>query len=321
MWRFALSRLLSSALLLWLILTFTFFLVHSAGEPIWLVNLDLPPAAAERLRDLYGLSRPLPLQYLHWLGAVVRGDWGISFTTAKPAMAMVLERVPATLGLVVAALLLEHLAGISLGLWAATRAQSLLDRLLRALALLSNTFPMFVLGPLLIEFFAVRWSLLPPQQMSSLGADSWPWPSRLLDFLAHLCLPALTLAAIRFGSVFRFVRNGLLDVLASDHVRLARALGIRETRVLWRFALPHTYTALIQRLGVALPMLLSGTMILEVIFSWPGLGWLFYNAFFQRDYPVLLAASAFSAVMVMLGNWLADALTLAVDPRVRHGQS
>lgn len=319
MWRHALTRLAGSALLLWVILTFTFFLIHAApGEPIWLLSVDLPPAAADRLRDLYGLSRPLPLQYLHWLGAVLSGDWGSSFTSARPAMGLVLERLPATLCLASAVILLEHLAGVLLGMWAAVRAGGHLDRLLRAGALLGNAFPVFVLGPLLIELFAVRWSLLPPQQMYSLGAESWPWPSRLADLLAHLVLPAAALASARFGGVFRFVRNGLLDVLGSDHVRLARATGIGERRILWRFALPHTFGPLIQRLGVALPMLLSGSMILEVIFSWPGVGWLFYNAFLQRDYPVLLATTAFSAVLVVLGSWAADTVAAIADPLVRN---
>ncbi len=322
MWRDALARLASSALLLWLILTFAFFLIHAApGEPVWLLSGDLPPAAYTRLRDLYGLSRPLPLQYLHWLGSVLRGDWGTSFASSRPAMALVLERLPATAALTLSALLLEHLAGIGLGVWAAQHARSLADRLLRALALMANAFPAFVLGPLLIELFAVRWSLLPPQQMSSLGAESWPFSSRLFDLLAHLCLPAITLAAVRFGGAFRFVRNGMLDVLASDPIRTARALGIAERRILWRFALPHTFAALIQRLGVALPILLSGSMILEVIFSWPGIGWLFYNAFYQRDYPVLLAATAFSSVLVILGNWAADTAHQMIDPRVRHGRT
>ncbi len=318
MWRYASRRLAESALLLWVILTATFFLIHAApGEPIWLQSTDLPPAAADRLRDLYGLDRPLPVQYLHWLGAVLQGDWGSSFSSARPAMGLVLERLPASLVLAGAVLLIEHLAGVLLGTWAALTAGSAIDRSLRALALLANAFPAFVLAALSIELFAIRWSLLPPQQMSSLGAESWPWPQRLADLLTHLALPAAVFAAARFGGVFRFVRNGLLDVLGSDHVRFARALGIGERRILWRFGLPHTLGPLIQRLGIALPMLLSGSMILEVIFSWPGLGWLIFTAFFQRDYPVLLAATALSAVLVVLGNWAADTVAALVDPRMR----
>ena len=317
--RYGLARLAGSALLLWVILTFTFVLIHATpGEPVWLYNNNLSPAGVERLRDLYGLTRPLPQQYLHWLGSVAQGDWGSSFASARPAMEVVLERVPATLVLVGTVLLLEHAAGIGLGLWAAVRAGSRLDRGLRGIALLANAVPVFVLGPLLIEIFAIRWPLLPPQQMTSLGAEAWPWPSRLADLLFHLCLPALTYACVRFGGVFRHVRNGLLDVLASDHIRMARAFGIGEKRIFWRFALPHTFTPLIQRLGVALPMLLSSSMILEVIFSWPGLGWLFYNAVLQRDYPVLLATTAFTAVIVMLGNWAADLAAASLDPRLRH---
>lgn len=322
MWRYALTRLAGSALLLWVILTAAFFLIHAApGEPIWLQSPDLKPEAAARLRDLYGLARPLPLQYLHWMGAVLRGDWGSSFASARPAMGLVFERLPASLLLAGAVIVLEHLAGILLGTWAAVRAGSPLDRLLRALALLANAFPVFVLALLLIELFAVRWPVLPPQQMMSLGAESWPWPQRLADLARHLALPAAVFAAVRFGGIFRFVRNGLLDVLGSDHVRLARSIGIGERRILWRFALAHTFGPLIQRLGVALPMLLSGTLILEVIFSWPGLGWLFYTAFLQRDYPVLLAATAFSALLVVLGNWAADVVAALVDPRVRHGDA
>lgn len=321
MWRILLVRLGGSALLLWLILTFTFLLIHaSPGEPVWLNSPNLHPSAEARLRDLYGLSRPLPQQYLHWMGAVLRGDWGVSFTTNKNAMSMVLEKAPATTVLAVAVLLAEHLLGFGFGVLAAIRQGSRLDRFLRAAALVANAFPYFVLGALLIEIFAVRWQVFPPQQMSSLGSENWPWYRRLLDLLLHLCLPTLTLACSRFGAVFRYVRNGLLDVLASDHLRAARALGIGERRLLWRFALPHTFTPLIQRLGVAFPMLLSGSMILEVIFGWPGLGWLFYNAFYQRDYPVLLATTGFSAVLVIVCNAAADLVTLAIDPRARRAR-
>lgn len=318
--RFLGRRLAAAAVLLWLVLTGTFALAHLApGEPsLFYDRARLSLEARAELRRLYGLDRPLAVQYVHWLGAAAQGRWGTSFTHGRPVMDLIAQRLPATALLVAAGLLLEHLAGLALGIWAARHPDRPVDRWARLLAMVITATPIIVLGPLLIEFLAVRWQFFPPQQMSSGDVAGASRIERLLDVLHHLALPALTLAAARFGSVFRFVRNGMLEILGQDYIRNARALGIGEGRILWRHALPNCLGALIQRLGVSLPLVFSSTLILEVIFAWPGLGHLAYVAVQQRDYPLIMAVTAFGALLVVVCGLAADLGHAWLDPRLRE---
>jgi peptide/nickel transport system permease protein len=318
---FTLRRLAASALLLLVVLSVTFFLVHLApGEP---AELFADPRISEehrdRIRRFYGLDRPLHEQYLIWIGATVRGDWGISYSTGRPVSEVLLERLPNTLILVAGTAAVEYGLGLVFGLLAAVGAGGRLDRGIRVLSLLFYTLPSFWLALLAIELLSVHWQLFPAGQMTSEGADRLPLLARWLDLLHHLVLPALALGIVRCGGVIRFVRNGLLDVLGQDYVRTARAKGLHPLRVLCVHALPNALLPLIQRLGVGLPALVGGMMIIEVIFSWPGLGQTGYRAVLQRDYPLVLATTALSGVLVVLGNLVADLLQAWLDPRVRHG--
>ncbi|MEM9554407.1 MAG: ABC transporter permease [Acidobacteriota bacterium] len=317
---YGLRRLGASLLLLWLVLTGTFFLIHLApGEPAVLFeNRELGPEQRQALEALYGFDQPLLVQYGRWLGGVLRGDWGSSLSLRRPVADLILERLGPTILLVGSALVLEHLAGLPLGLLAARRAGSGFDRLLRAGALLMASTPAFLVGLVLLGLFAVRWPLFPAGNMSSDDAAFLgPW-SRLLDLAHHLALPAATLALVRCVGVLRHVRNGLLDVLQQDFIVAARARGLSESAVLWRHALPNVLGPLIQRLGVSLPLLLSGVVVLEVVFSWPGLGTLGYQAILQRDIPLVLAATGFSALLVILGGLGADLAHGWIDPRVQR---
>ncbi|MEM8929579.1 MAG: ABC transporter permease [Acidobacteriota bacterium] len=316
---YALRRLVASLLLIGLVLTATFFLVHLApGEPAQLYeNPRMSPEARETMRASLGLDRPLLEQYVRWLGAMVRGDWGTSFDQRRPAFDVAIERLPATCLLVFAAVVLEHGVGILLGVASARRPDSIGDRVIGWSSLVAHSLPAFLVALVAIELFAVRMPIFPTQHMASDGAADLPALARLADLLHHLALPAITLAAVRFGAVVRFVRNGMLDVLGQDYIRAARARGVSESRVLLFHALPNTLGPLIQRLGVALPALLSGTLVLEVIFSWPGVGWVAFRAILARDLPVVLATTALSAIFVVVGSLLADLLHAWLDPRVR----
>ncbi|MEL7061642.1 MAG: ABC transporter permease [Acidobacteriota bacterium] len=316
---FTLRRLAASLLLLFLVLTATFFLIHLApGEPSRLFeNPRLSAEGRDELRRLYGLDRPLGEQYLRFLAATARGDWGISLSQRRPALEVLIERLPATFLLVAAGVALEHLFGVLGGVVLALRSGSVLDHVGRWLSQAVNAVPAFLLGIALIDLLALRLGWFPVGQMRSEAAARWgPW-ARLLDVLHHLALPALTLAFARAGGVLRFVRNELLSVLSQDYVRSARARGLGRTRVLWVHALPNALGPLIQRLGVSLPLLASGTLILEVVFSWPGLGLTTYRAILQRDYPVVLAATALSAGLVVVGSLAADLAHAWLDPRLR----
>ena len=314
-----LRRLGASLLLLYLVLTTTFFLIHLApGDPTALFdNPRVPQAQRERLKELYGLDRPLPEQYGRWLAAVARGDWGSSFLYGRPVTAVLAEAFPRTALLGVSAILVEYAAALALGLAAARRAGSRADHLIRLGSLAFYAMPVFWLGLMAILLFGYLWPVLPAGEMRSVGAEELPAAARLLDYLRHLLLPALVVGLSAAGGTARFVRNSLLEVLSQDYIRTARAKGLSERRVLWAHGMRNALVPLTQLFAVSLPVLLNGSLVAEVVFSWPGLGRLTAGAIFARDYPVIIAATAFSGVLVVLGNLLADVLLGVVDPRVR----
>lgn len=319
MLHFILRRLGSAAVLLLVVLSLTFFVVHLApGDPFQLLLTPrMGPDAAERLRRLYGLDQPLIAQYFKWLRAMLAGDWGISFTHQRPALDVLRERMAPSLWLLGAALVVEHVVGLALGLLAATRPGGWIDRLTRDLSLILYSVPIFFLGLVAIELFAVRWPIFPLGQLHSDVFTEISQGARLADFLHHLALPALTLGLARSGAVVRYARNGMLDVLGQDYIRAAHAAGIHPARVLWIHALKNAIGPLVQRLGLSLSTLLSGALIVEVVFVWPGLGTAAFNAILERDYPLILAATALSGIGVVLGTLLADILHAGIDPRVR----
>ena len=317
---FTLRRLRAAAVLLFLVLTATFFLIHIApGDPMnLLADPQIPLKQRQVLAEFYGLDKPLHVQYWIWLTHALQGDWGISIAENRPAFEIVLERLPNTAILVFAAVLLEYTLGILLGLIAVARAGTWIDESVRFLGLALFAVPSFWLALVGIELFSVRWPIFPTTHMRSLGSEHWPFWRQILDVLHHVALPATVLALSRFGGLLRFVRTGVLEILNQDYIRTARAIGVPERRILWRHALPNALAPIIHRFGVALPILLSGSVILEVIFSWPGLGQASFKAINGRDYPVIMATTALAATFVVLGSLLADLLHAWLDPRARQ---
>ncbi len=317
---FVLRRLGAAAVLLFLILTASFFVIHLApGDPTSLLSdARITPERRAALYHFYGLDQPLIVQYGKWLSAALQGDWGISMSSGRKATELLGEKLPNTLLLALSVTLIEYLFGIAFGLLAAARADRAVDHGVRALSLLLIAMPGFWLALLGIEFLTVRWPLFPTNMMTSEGAANWPPLARALDILHHLALPALLLGLSRSAGVMRFVRNGVIEVLGQDYIRTARAKGLSESRILWRHALPNALSPLIQRLGLALPALLSGALIIEVIFAWPGIGQTVFLAIMERDYSLILASTALSGILVVMGSLLADILHAWVDPRVRH---
>lgn len=318
--RLVLQRLAAAVFLLLLVLTITFFLVQLVpGDPGALLAGDqAPKEAAERLRSAYGLDRSLPVQYLTWLGSVVRGDWGVSFLYGRPVARVLLESLGPTALLACAALLVQYLVGLPLGVAAARRRGRLADAAIRMGSLLLYSMPVFWLGLMAILLFAYAWPVFPASHMRSVEAATLSPGGRLLDVLHHLALPALTLGLAMSGATVRFVRNRMLEVLEADYVRTARAKGLTERRVVWVHAVRNALVPVVQLLGLSLPALLNGSLIAEVVFSWPGLGRTTFQAIVARDYPVILAATALTGALVVAGNLLADVLHAAVDPRVRR---
>jgi len=316
---YLLRRLAAAALLVWLVLTTTFVLLRLVpGDAATVSELPIPKPQKELLIHAYGLDRPLPEQYVRWLGAVaLHGNLGISFAQLRPVRTVVAEALPATLLLAAAALLIEYGVGTALGVAAARRSGTAWDKSIRVATLLLYSQPIFWLGLMAILLFSDRLGWLPASHMHSVGADEMGRGARLADLGKHLVLPAMTLGLAHAGGAARFVRAGLLEVLSRDYIRTARAKGLSERRVVWVHGLRAALVPIIQLLGLSVPSLLSGALVTEVVFAWPGLGRVTYDAIMARDSPVLLATTGVAAILVVGSNLVADLLHAAVDPRVR----
>lgn len=317
---FLLRRLAASLLLLLLVLSITFLLLHLVpGDPARTQESDRMTAdQRENLRRVLGLDRPLHEQYLSWLsGAVLRGDLGTSFSQQRPVTEAIFNALPGTLLLAAAALLVEFGAALLLGVAAARRPGTAVDHSIRVGTLLLFSQPVFWFGLMAILLFSYVWPVLPAGHMRSVGADEMGAAERLFDLLRHLLLPALVLGLTSAGGTARFVRGSLLEVLSRDYIRTARAKGLSERRVIWVHGMRNALPPLLQLLALTLPALLNGSLITEVVFSWPGLGRLTFGAILARDFPLILGTVAVSAILVISGSLVADVLHALSDPRVR----
>ena len=302
---FVLRRLLHAVFVIWGVVTVVFFLVRLTGDPTaFLVDQTATQAEIAHVRHLLGLDRPLYVQYVDFLLAVPRGDFGMSIREKRPAMRMVLEHFwPATVTLSLAAIVISTALAIPLGVISATHKDTAVDHLSRISSLFLQSMPSFWLGIVCILIFAVWWRGLLP----SYGSGS----------LRHLILPAVTLAAAPLAQNVRLIRAGMLEVLSQDYIRTARAKGLAERLVIYRHALRNAALPVITVTGLSLGFMLSGTIIIETVFSWPGLGRLIVQAVPGRDFPVIQAGVFVFAVIFVGINLLVDVLYTVVDPRVR----
>jgi peptide/nickel transport system permease protein len=316
---FLLRRLAASLLLLLLVLTLAFFFLHLLpGDPVHLFEGQRLTLAQQRnMERIYGLDRPLPEQYLAWISSVARWDWGTSLSQQRPVSTVLREALPATADLALAALAVEYALALLLGIASALRRGSALDHAVRVVTLLLYSQPVFWLGLMAILLFSYVWPVLPAGHMRSVDADLMSPVGRLLDLARHLLLPALVIGLRTTGGTARYLRASLIEVMSQDYIRTARAKGLSERRVVWVHGLRNAVVPLIQVFAISLPLLLSGALIVEVVFSWPGLGRLTFLAISTRDYPLILGSTALSATLVILGNLVADVLHALVDPRVR----
>lgn len=280
-----------------------------------LAGSRVSPDFAEGLRRVYGLDVPAWQRYLHWLSAAVRGDLGYSFSHGRGVLSVITSALPVTLLVGGVAFALELLFGICLGCASAWRAGRTVDRLGVAFSLLSVSLPPFVLAIFLQKWLVLDLRLLPLSGLSTPGT-----PATALDVLPHLVLPCLTLALLEAGRLSRYVRASMVEVLASDYVRAARAGGIGAFRFLRRYALRNALLPVVTYLGLSLPVLFGGALVIETVFSLPGLGLASYNAVLARDYPLVMGITMLVCLVTVAGNLLADLLYRAADPRVRVGK-
>ena len=284
------------------------------GDP---ARVLLGPRATDdevaRLRTAYGLDQPIYFQYANWLTHVVRGDLGDSILLHRPVLAEVTDRFRGTLLLAIAAMIVAFSFGIGLGLLAALHANSLLDRTLMSVLLIGISLPPFWIGLILIIAFSLFLRWLPATGMVSPTGGGGP-----LDILTHLVLPTITLAAVPMAVIARLTRANVLEVLHQLYVRTAHAKGLRTRTVVTRHILRNTMIGTITILGLEAGWLLAGTVYIETVFAWPGLGSMLVNAILQRDYPLVQGGVLLVATVYVLINLATDTLYLYLDPRLRH---
>lgn len=319
MWTYIFKRILIAIPLIIGLATITFFIIHLApGDPMALYrNPEISPEVMELMRKNLGLDQPLHIQYFKWLASMARGNFGVSFTAHRPVLDILRETIPNTLQLTFLALLLDLLVGIVIGVISAIKQYTVVDHSITISALFIYSMPSFWLGLMLILLFSLLLGWLPASQMQSINADLFGFWHRLGDRVVHLIMPVFVLGIATAASTARFMRGSLLEVIRQDYIRTARAKGLNERVVVFKHGLRNALIPIVTLTGLSLPFLLGGSVITETIFAWPGMGRVAVTAIFARDYPVVLAVNLIAAVMVVLGNLLADITYSILDPRIR----
>lgn len=318
MFRFLLRRTVHAAVLVFVILTATFIILHVApGDPLTrFYDPSIDPRTMDAVRSRLGLDDPLPLQYVKTMWSYLRGDFGVSFNDHRPVSAILAESIPRTLGLTVFALILQVVLGLGLGALAAVKRYSVMDQTFSSLFLFLYSVPSFYLAFIFIAVFSLSLGWLPSAGIESMGAPA-AGMGLLLDRIRHAALPVAVLAVGSAAGFARYARGSLLDVINREYVQTARAKGLTEVQVVWKHVFKNALPQLLTVIGLSVPFLLAGAVIVEKIFAWPGMGALLVDAIFARDYPVVLAVNFISACMVVVGNLLADVSYVWADPRVK----
>jgi peptide/nickel transport system permease protein len=286
--------------------------VDAMISPESVVTTDLK----ERMREQLGLDQPAPIRYARWLGRAVTGDLGYSLTSRKPIAEIIAVRLPTTLQLVGFALVVSVVFGVTTGVVAAVKQYSWIDYLLTFFAFAWLSVPGFFLGLMMIYVFAVRLNWFPAFGSSTAGADN-----PMLDRFHHLILPGVTLGLELTAALTRYTRSSLLEVLQSDFMTTARAKGLREQVVIVRHGLRNALIPIITVVAFRMPYLISGAVIIETVFQWPGLGLLALQAATQKDYPLVMALALAVTLVVVVSSFVADVLYSFADPRIRYGAS
>jgi peptide/nickel transport system permease protein len=319
--RYLARRLVQTVPLLLLISIIGFGIIQLTGDPLAAYTMETALSGEDiaRLRAYYGLDQPVYVQYLNWLGNLARGDWGTSYVAHKPVLDLILQRLPNTLMLVAASYMLILSVSIVLGIYTAIRQYSWVDHLVTGLAFVGISIPSFWLGLILLVVFAVSTRNLGLPYFPAGGMYDLSVGPTVPQVLWHLVLPAVTLATVVTANYIRYIRASMLEVLHNDYVRTARAKGLPNGVILRRHAFRNAAIPLVTLIGLDLPRFLSGSLVVEAIFAWPGLGRLFWEHAERTDIPVLMAIMMLTAAMVVVFNLLADVAYAVLDPRIRYG--
>ena len=318
---FVLKKLVQVIITLFGVATFNFLLFRILpGNPIRLLARAgrLTPEAIARLQILFGLDKPLPVQYLYYLNNLLRGELGYSLTYRRPVAEILSERITNTLILLAAATVIIIIIGVGAGVVSAVRRGTRLDSSLVITSLVFWSLPTFWTGLILVILLGVYFKVFPISGISTLGV-SFSNPIELtLDIGKHLVLPTITLAIVTMGEFMLITRSTLVDVLTEDYILTARAKGLPFRKLLWKHGVPNALLPIITTTAIYVSLVLGGDIQVETIFSWPGMGRLMYDAVLRRDYTILEASFLLFAATIILANFLSDLLYMLVDPRVRE---
>ncbi len=326
MLKYVLNRVFGLLITLLGVSVIVFMLVHmSPGDPIRIMlGEQARPDDVERLNRLYGFDRPLPVQYVSWLGSALQGDLGTSIRQQAPVLTLIAERLPATIELAVAALLLAVIAGIPLGVLAAVYRNTPIDIASMFLSLVGVAAPNFWVGLLLLSTVAMSVTWIPVfGRGDPLLATFWTFvtsgnPAPLWDSLRHLLLPAVAVGTSIMALITRLTRSSLLEVLRLDFVRTATAKGVHNSTVISKHALRNALLPVVTIVGVQFGALLGGAIVTEVVFAWPGIGRLIVDSISQRDFPVVQGSILMLAAVFVLANLLVDLSYSLINPRIRY---
>jgi|SRR5437868_4757315 len=318
--RYIASRLLQGLALVLAVVVLNFVLVHAApGDPVETIagaSGGMSPELMAQLRAQYGLDRPLPVQLGVYLGKVLRGDLGYSYFFNLPVTAMIAERVPATLLLVLSAVLVAFVVGTALGVLSSRKPNGALSQFITVLSMVGFAAPVFWVGIMLVILFASILPILPVAGMRSVDS-SGGGIADILDVLHHLVLPTVTLGLVYLAQYSRLARSSMLDVLGADFIRTARAKGLAERVVLYKHALRNALLPVVTVLGLQFGNVLAGAILVETVFNWPGLGRLAFDSVLRRDYPTILGVLLFSSIVVVVMNQVTDLCYRLIDPRIK----
>jgi len=304
----------------------TFTLIHAVpGDPISFyigkVGLNhISKPVLQAIEHEYHLDKPLVVQFGYWLRGIVTFDFGRSIFDRRLVTDRILEKLPNTFQLNLAAFLIAALIGVPIGMWSATRSGRKTERASAVFFFLLYSLPSFWVALLLMQWLAVHWPVLPLFGMSSDYSETLPLSEQLADRLRHAILPVTCLAYAQLAFFARFSKSALTEVIRQDFITTARAKGAGATSVLWRHAFRNALVPMVTLLGLVIPTLISGSVIIESIFQWDGVGRLYYESILQRDYPIVMGLSVATALITLLANLVADVLYALIDPRVRLGE-
>lgn len=321
--QYIVRRILLAVLVVMGVTMLTFIAIYLAGDPVVLyVSERAGPEELAEARRRLGLDQPIPIQYINFLGGLLRGNLGNSLASKTPALELVLERLPATLEITFAALIVSNIIAIPIGMLSAVRRGTRLDGTIMVIAMLGQSMPGFWLGIMLILFFSVTLRIFPvsghiPVLQPLLAGDISGAMQNLPDAIHHAILPVITVSVFTIARNARLVRSALLEVLNQDYVTTARAKGLSERRVIVTHALRNALIPLVTIIALEFGFLLGGVIVTESVFAWPGIGRLVFNAIGQRDIPVVQAAVVFFAFVFVMLNLFVDILYAFLDPRIR----